>query len=221
MVDDAAAGDGHGYFEIQELLRRNFIQVCGKDDEVGQHSRSDFAFDFFFEFRVGGSYRVVAEAIVHIQFFLGLPAMAGAALRQFAGDAGINSAQRVDGFDGKVGAEGEVHSGAFHAAPGVSAEDAAGADAVGGPTLVGEQMCGLHGGDDVHFGELSEIVGRDDLGVFDAVAAVAVAIGGDDGGVRIKGDVVGAVADGVEGELKAVMVALDGEGFQLVRTGCA
>ena len=153
---------------------------------------------------------------MHVEFFLRLPAVAGTALGKFAGDAGINSAQWVDGFDRKIGAEGEMHAGAFHAAPGVSAENAARADAVGGPALVGKQMRGLHRGDDIHVGELGEIVGRDDLGVFDAITAVALAIGRDNGGKSIEGDVIGAVADGVKGELEGVTVALDGEGFQFV-----
>src|SRR6202522_1413174 len=49
-----------------------------------------------------------------------------------------------------------------------------------------------------------------------AIAAVAFAVGRDDGGESVEGDVIGAVADGVKGELEAVTVALDGEGFQLV-----
>ena len=50
-----------------------------------------------------------------------------------------------------------------------------------GPAHVGGLMRRLHGGDDIEFGEAREIVGRDDLRVLDAVAAVARAVGFGDG----------------------------------------
>ena len=57
--------------------------------------------------------------------------------------------------------------------PGVGVLDALGADALFGPGHVGEQVRGLHGGDDAEIVEALEGVGRDDLRVLDAEAEVA------------------------------------------------
>ena len=54
--------------------------------------------------------------------------------------------------------------------PGVGVLDALGAEAIGGPLHVGEQVRGLHGGDDAFFFEAVEVAGEQDLGVFDAEA---------------------------------------------------
>ena len=53
--------------------------------------------------------------------------------------------------------------------------------------------------------------------MFDAVAAVARAIGFEHGGESIKSNAVRAIADGVKSELKSCAVALDGHLFQTVR----
>jgi len=117
--------------------------------------------------------------------------------------------------------------------PCVGVFDSFRAEAVGGPLHVGEEMGGLHGGDDAFFFEAVEVTGGDYLGVFDAVAEVGrfgveqvagnesavggwavVSIGqggaegGDAGNVLgdsegVEGDGVGAVADGVEAKLEA------------------
>jgi len=50
--------------------------------------------------------------------------------------------------------------------PGVGVFDAVGTEAVGGPLHVGEEVGGLHGGDDTFAGEAGEVVGKQDLGVF-------------------------------------------------------
>ena len=68
----------------------------------------------------------------------------------------------------------------------------------------------LHGGYYVELGKTREIFESDDLGVLDAIAAIAGAVGFGDGFEDIEGDAIGAVADGVEGELEASFVALDG-----------
>ena len=63
--------------------------------------------------------------------------------------------------------------------------------------------------------EAREIFGRDDLRVFDAIAAVARTVCGDDCCESIESDVVCAVTDRVEGELEAGAVAFDGHGREL------
>ena len=56
--------------------------------------------------------------------------------------------------------------------PGVGVVGALGAEACGGPGHVGEEMGGLHGGDDVLVMEALEVFGEEDLGVLDAEAWV-------------------------------------------------
>jgi len=56
----------------------------------------------------------------------------------------------------------------------------------------------LHGGDDLQAGEARNVGERDDLRVFDAIAAVARAVGFGDGFECVERDAIGAVADGVE-----------------------
>src|SRR5436309_7329153 len=63
--------------------------------------------------------------------------------------------------------------------------------------------------DDIEFGEAWEIVERDDLRVFDAIAAITRAVGFGDGFEDVEGDTIGAVADSVESQLKAGFVALE------------
>ena len=87
------------------------------------------AFFSFFELGVGGAGGVGADAIVERDFFLRLPAAGGAAVGEFAGDAGVEAAHRVDRFDVVVGAEREMNFIFQHGVPGVGAFDAFGADA--------------------------------------------------------------------------------------------
>ncbi len=65
-------------------------------------------------------------------------------------------------------------------------------------------------------GETREIVRRNDLRVFDAVAAVARAIGFEDGCENVERLAIGAVADGVKINLEAGFIALDGHGSKLI-----
>ena len=76
------------------------------------------------------------------------------------------------------------------ALPGVGVFDALGAEAVGGPLHVGQEMGGLHGGDDAFSCEAVEVAGEQDLGVFDAEAEGGGGGGPDRGG----GDDVGVGA---------------------------
>src|SRR6202042_1943772 len=145
-----------------------------------------------------GAGGVGANAFIERDFFLRLPAGGGAAIGEFASDAGVEAAHRIDGLDVVVGAEGEVNFIFQHRVPGVGALDALGADARFGPAHVGGLMRRLHGGDDVERSETGKICGGDDLRVLDAVAPIAGTVGLGDGFERVERDGVGAVADGVK-----------------------
>src|SRR5216683_5406314 len=222
FVDGAAADYGAEDFGFYVVGWRDFGQVVGKNEEVGVFADFQLALLPFLEFAVGGAGRVGANAVLQRDFFLRLPAAGGSTSGKLARrgglarDASVESAEGADDFDGIIGAEGETRAAFFQRGPGVSALDAFGTDAGFRPAHVVGLVRRLHGGDDFELGKALEIVGGDDLGVLDAVAAVARAIGFGDGFKDIEGDAVGAVADGVEVELESSFVAFDGERFQLI-----
>ncbi len=193
----------------------------------------------FAELGEGGGLGVGVDGLVKRDLFLGLEGLgAGFVL---ASDGGVEATEGVDGFDGVVGAEGEGDVVVEEALPGVGVLDALETETVGGPFHVGEQMAGLHGGDDAFAGEAVEVGREQDLGVFDAKAEAGgggdgwgwcgddVGVGAAGGGGRrcgvgdllggsegVEGDVVGAVADGVEADLEACGGAFGGELDELV-----
>jgi len=86
--------------------------------------------------------------------------------------------------------------------PGISAHDALAPDAVLGPAHVRGLVRRLHGSNDVELRKAGKIHGRDDLCVLDAVAAVARAVGLGDGLENVQRDAIGAIADGMKGQLE-------------------
>src|ERR1700689_3474940 len=76
-------------------------------------------------------------------------------------------------------------------------------------------MRGLHGGDDVEFSEALEVARFHYLGVLDAIATVARAVGFKYSCKSIKRHAIRAIADGVKAKLKSCAVALDGHLFDL------
>ena len=85
----------------------------------------------------------------------------------------------------------------------VSAAGAVVADAPFGPAPIIDGVVGLHRGDHVQLGEAIEILGRHVLRVFNAEAAVALAVGLHDLAVQIENDRNALVADGVRAKLQA------------------
>src|SRR6266436_3493047 len=192
FVDGAAACYCAQDFGFDVGGRRDFGQVVGENDEVGVFAGFQLTLLPFLEFGVGRTAGVGADAILERNFFLRLPAGGGRAVGKLARDAGVESAERADDFDGIIGAEGQARAAFFQRGPGVGALDAVGADARLSPTHVGGLVRGLHGSDDVELGETRKIVGGDDLGVLDTVAAIALAISLGDRFENIEGDAVGA-----------------------------
>src|SRR4029077_19118293 len=109
-VDGAAADDGHYDGGFGVLRGRNFGQVVGEDDEVGEFASFQFALFAFHEFGVSGAGGVRTDAIVEGDFFLWLPAARGAAVGKFARDASVEAAEGAYHFDVIVGAEGEARA---------------------------------------------------------------------------------------------------------------
>src|SRR3989442_3637040 len=75
-------------------------------------------------------------------------------------------------------------------------------------------MRGLHGGDYFEFTETYEVHGVDDLRMFDAVAAIAGAVGFDYSFEDVESNAIGTVTDGVEIELETGLVSFDGHDAQ-------
>jgi len=141
-----------------------------EDDEVGEVAGFEAAFDLVAELGEGGGLGVGEEGFVERDLFLGLVGLgAGFVL---AGDGGVEATEGVDGFDGVVGTEGEGDVVVEEGPPGVGVLGAVSAEAGFGPVHVGEEMRGLHGGDDAKFFEAGEVGGEENLGVLNAEAEV-------------------------------------------------
>src|SRR5260370_3627460 len=216
FVDGAAAYYGAEDLGLHVIGGRDFCQVVRKDDEVGVLAGLQLALLPFLELGIGRAAGVGADAILERDFFLRLPAAGGCAVRKLARYAGLKAAERADLFDGIIGAEGETRTAFFQSGPGVSALDALGTAAGFCPAPVGGLMRMLHGRDDFELGQARHVVRGNDLGVLDAVAAIARAIGLCYGFENVQDDMVGAVTDGVDVYLEASFVAFDGERFHLV-----
>ena len=77
-----------------------------------------------------------------------------------------------------------------------------------GPASVVDGVVGLHRGDHVQLREAIEILGRHVLRVFDAEAAVALAVGLHDFAVQVEDDRNALVADGVGAKLQSGGIGL-------------
>ena len=135
-------------------------------------------------------------------------------------DGGIDSAKWRDRLDGIIRAESQGHAVVEKLLPRVGGLRALGADALHRPVHVGEQMIGLHGGDDAELAILRELVRGDDLVVLDAEAEVArlivLAGGSFGGGESVERHLHGAVSDGVKADLESGRRALNRHAIQLV-----
>ena len=89
------------------------------------------------------------------------------------------------------------------AVPGVGAFEPLLAQALASPVHVAGGVGGLHRGDHAEFGEARNVGGRQDLGVFEAVAARVVRVVRRHALQCVEHLAVGAVADGVHAHLQA------------------
>src|SRR6266480_7240413 len=217
LINRAAAGDGAENARFGELRGWHFGEIVRKDDEVGVLVLLQFTFLPFLELRVSRTRSVRANAILERDFLLRLPAVFRTALRAFARNAGVQAAKGADGLHVIVRSKRHRHTVLQHGGPGIGAQDALSPDAVVRPAHVRGLMRRLHGSNDVEFRKTDEIHGRDDLRVFDAVAAVARAVGFGDRFENVQRDAISAIADGVEGQLETSLVALNSHRRELFR----
>src|ERR1700691_2037903 len=106
LINNLSAGDRHHHGNGKYLARPSFVEVLGIHNDVRQHSGRNSSLALLFELREGGADGVGAETILRAQALLRLPAAFGRAIGQLARNAGVNSAKRIDGYDGIVRAEG-------------------------------------------------------------------------------------------------------------------
>ena len=133
-----------------------------EDGEIGGHARRGAAAPGLLEGGEGGAGGERAQRLVEREPLIERPA--GAL------DGGAKAGDDARLLDGEVAAEGEARAGVEHAAPGVGARDALGADARLGPRHVAGGVRRLHRGDDAELGEARDVVERDHLRVLDAEA---------------------------------------------------
>ena len=145
-------------------------EVSVEDGDVSEEAGFEAAFEVLGEVGVGGGLGVGVEGLLDGEALLGVEGLGSGFV--LAGDGGVEAAEGADGFDGVVGSEGEGDAVVEEGLPGVGVGGALGAEAGGGPVHVGEQVRGLHGGDDVLVVEAAEVFGQEDLGVLDAEAGV-------------------------------------------------
>ena len=122
----------------------------------------------FSEFGIGRALRVGVERLAAGELVFREVGLGAGFVH--AGDGGVESAKGRDGLDGIVGAKGERNAGVEEGLPCVGVGGALGTEAIDGPVHVGEQVVGLHGGDDAELLEARDVGGIDDLGVLDAIA---------------------------------------------------
>ena len=167
-VDGSASEDGAEDLCVEDLERGGGEEVAVEDDEIGEEAGFEAAEAGFAERGEGRRLGVGVDGFLDGQALLGVEGLgAGFVL---AGDGGVEAAEGVDGLDGVVGAEGEGDAVREHGTPGVGVFGAFGAEAGFGPGHVGEEVGGLHGGDDAELGHAVEVFGQEDLGVLDAEA---------------------------------------------------
>ncbi len=168
-VDDLAVDDGLEDLGGEEIAGGGCLEIAVENDEVGEEAGLEAAFEGFAELGEGGRLRVGEEGFGKGDALLGVKGLgAGFVL---AGDGGVEAAEGIDGFDGVIGAEGEGDVVVEEGAPGVGVFGSIVAEACASPGHVGEEVRGLHGGDDAELGEAVEVAGEKDLGVLDAEAS--------------------------------------------------
>ena len=124
------------------------------------------------------------------------------AVERAAGDGGVDAEDGVERRDSPVGAEGEARVGVEERAEGVGGLDPYRPDAALDPAAVIDGVVRLHRGDDPDPAEARDVLEAQVLTVLVAEAAVAGAVDAGDAVVDVEQDGVGAIADGVHGDLQ-------------------
>ena len=117
----------------------------------------------------------------------------------FAEDGAYLLEVGIQGRHIPIGAQGQRYIVIQKRFEGIGIFTSLSADAFFGKAAVVDGVIGLHGGDNAELGETFIILGVHMLGVFDAEAAVARAVGFNDLGEHVEKIGVGFIADGMDG----------------------
>ena len=153
---------------MEKLLWSGGGGVVVEDDEVSEKAGFEATFLVFAELGEGGGLGVGVDGLLDGDLLLKLIGFGAGFVLPV--DRGVEASEGIDGFDGVVGAKGQSYLVIEERTPRIGVPGSVGAEAVGGPVHVGEEMAGLHGGDDAFAGEAIEVCGEEHLGVFDAEA---------------------------------------------------
>ena len=210
LIEEFSTDPCHEDLCLEDFARGDGEQVLIKNDDVGELSGFERAFDAFFKSAVGRVEGVATQGLHTRHSLGGIPASCGGLVVVLASDGRIESPERSDGFDGGIGAADDSGSLAEEGLPDISALfGALWADASVDPGHIRGTMGGLHGGDDAKFGKAWDVGGVEDLRVFDTEAWVfGLGMGAKTSLVCVQDDSVGSVADGVNPELKSSLKCL-------------
>src|SRR6266568_869481 len=186
------------------------IEVAIHEDEISIVSYRKFAFVLFGKLSVCRSLCVGVERLTARELVVGKIAF-GCELVG-ASDRGIESAKRRDGFDRIIGAKGQRNAGVEKCLPRIGVRSSLRAEAVHCPIHIGEQVVGLHAGDDAESGEAGNVGGIDNLRVLDAIPRCRR-----DSFLRIgvKRHRSSLVADGMKAQLESGLSTLERHCIQL------
>src|SRR3954468_15388468 len=186
-----------------DLIGRHFEDILGKNNEVGEFATGNRAFFLFGEFGVSRPNRVRADRFFDRDLLFGNPAAGILAIEGLARHCRCDALHGVERRDRPIRPERKDHARIEQGAKRIGAAETFAADAFLSPTPVIGGVIWLHRSDYPNASETWNIAKAQVLGVLDAEAAVALAIGARDLLENGKHRVVRAISNRVHHHLQA------------------
>src|SRR6201995_5451895 len=156
------------HFCAEDVMRRDGGEIAIEHDEVSHHAGRQRSFVGLTEFCVSRALRVGVERLRDGQLLFRKVALGASFVLSCHG--GVDAAEGSDGLDWIVSAEGERHTVIEEALPRIGVARTIVTEALLRPRHVGEEMVGLHGGDDAELLVAVEVGRVEDLRVLDTRA---------------------------------------------------
>src|SRR3974390_2360637 len=219
FIDDFASDHGEDDIGLLNRARLDLEDIAVEHNQVRNLADNDGAFGLLAVTGKRGAKSIRFDGLPH-----GKPLLRIKSTRRFAGiglprHSGLNAGKRIQRSDGPIAAKDVAAASVADAIPGPGAGGAIGTDCrhpdlEGLVVRVGVQR--LHAGDDREFSETPNVLRRDRLDVFDAMAAVFAVILMRGFLVGVEGGADGKIADGVGVDLNIAFVEC-GDGRLVLR----